>query len=106
MTVGHAELGGVDDLCAGERVLEPEIAVAGRERGEVADTSARQAVAERRDARHRQGERAEVEAVGGGDEHADVVAVGEQLPRAQVPRVGVVAAEEDDARAAHRPRSA
>ncbi len=103
---GNADLGRVHDVCTLERRLEPEVAVTERQSAEVAGPPARQPVAECAHGLDGEVERPEVEGVRPGCEHVDVVAVGEQLPRPELPRVGGVAAQEDDPRSPHRRRNA
>ena len=83
---GDADLGRMHDVRTFERGLEPQVAVSERQGAEVAGPAARQPVAERAHGLHREVERREVEGVRPGREHADVVAVGKQLPRAELPR--------------------
>src|SRR5581483_10010393 len=106
VAVRHADLGTVNDVGARQRAREPEVAVAEREGREVARAAARQPAAHRADLVDPEVEPGQIELVGARREHLDVEPVGEELPRAQVPRVRGVAAQQNDPRPAHRCRSA
>ncbi len=106
MAIRHTDLGRVHDIRSPQSGLEPQVAVAERERANIARSTARKPVAQGADRLDRQVERVEVERVRAGREHANVVPVGKQLPRTQLPRVRGVAAQDDDAWPPHRRRNA
>ena len=106
MAVRHADLGRVDDVRAAHVLLEPEVPVAGGKRREIPGAPAREQVAHRAHALDGEAEAREVEGVRARGEDADVEPVAQELPRAEVPRVRGVAAQEDDLRPRHRDRRA
>src|SRR4029079_17249887 len=96
-----AELGAVDDVRSGQRLLEAAVAVTHGKCDEVPEPPARERVADRADAGLRQGDAVDVVQVRSRHADGDVVAVGEQLPGTELPWVRQMTSEDDDPRAAH-----
>ncbi len=97
VAVRNADLGGVDDVGATERRFEPQVSIPDDEGRGIADTTRWKPVADRPHALDRERQPVECEGVRAGDEHAHVVAVGQTLPGAKVPRIGGVTPQENDA---------
>ena len=96
----------MDNVRPPESSLEAEVPVTEGERSHIAGPAARKPVAQGANVLDRKVERVEVERVRAGREHANVKAIGEQLPGSQLPRVRGVPAQDDDARPPHLRRNA
>ena len=88
----------MDDVGPGKTVTEAQVSVPGDADGELAHPASWKVVAGVRTGKRRQIRRLRVEPVALRLQEDDVEAVGEPAPGAQVPRVGLVPPDENNAR--------